>query len=176
MASQSEPGAGFTRTPFGPLVRLVGIVTAGIWLLVVLGAPAGAPRGFNSAQVLITALLLATGAQAVIVALHLRMLARRVPNDSLGGQLFNSALLLAGACLLIVALNSLNLRDSPTPFFFFCVPAGGVIAVVIAWATWTIVKMGLEFRNCAIAGQTIVNRQATRAAAAAATSRSARPE
>jgi hypothetical protein len=66
----------------------------------------------------------------------------------------------------MVGVNSMNLSDYPGPFFFFCIPLGGIIAVIIAWTIWTLIRIALEFRHCIVAGQTIASRQAIRAAAA----------
>jgi hypothetical protein len=142
------------------------MITAILWIATALSMPTVPQLGFNRGKALIVAVLVASAVQSLIVGMHLRGLARRVPNDSLGAHLFNSAVLFAVSCLLMLGFNGLAFSDAPTPVFLFCVPAGGIIAAIVAWTVWTLVRMSLEFRHCAVAGQTILDRQAMRAAAA----------
>jgi hypothetical protein len=160
-ATAGEPGVGIVRTPLAPVARLLAIVVAALWAVVLLGPV------MAKSQLLVIAILIATGVQASVVGLHLRSLAARIPNDSLANHLSNSAFLVSGVCLLMIILHLAQVASTAHLMFFFCAfPMIGGMGLVILWAALTLVRLGLELRQCAVAGQTIVTRQAMRASAA----------
>ena len=174
----TEPGTAVSRTPMAPLARLAALLVGALWAAAIfLPHPAPpAPNGTQPqplsghAQPLTVIIILATALMAVLVALHLRRLARRIPSDGLVAQLLNVAALIVAMCLLLGVLHILGLADPENLrfTFMFVFPMTTVMSLILVWALWTLLRAALEFRHCAAAGQTILARQALRAEAAQA--------
>ncbi len=82
--------------------------------------------------------------------MHLRMLALRVPSDSLAAQLFNLAFLVPGVCVGLMVLQILgqaNIRGIEEKFICGFSIIGGLV-VVLLWAVVTVLRLGIELRNC----------------------------
>jgi hypothetical protein len=166
MMTAPEPGLGLARMPMAGLARISGIVVAALWLVIfMLGRKSGAER---MTQFAVAAVLLAMGAMAVIIGMHIRGLARRIPNDALVNQSVNLGIVLAVTCLIMAGMQLAKVDGAEiVQYSFICVfPLIGLTAGLVLYAIFSLVRYGLEMRNCAAAGYAIASRQAMRAAQA----------
>jgi hypothetical protein len=160
-----EPGVGLVRMPYAMAARAVAIVVAVLWTVSIF-TPSNVVAEARP-EWIVMFVAVAVALEMALIALHLRGLERRVPNDSAAAHLMNAAFIVPGLCLILMALQLLGMAQMDHMMWFFCVPVFGLVAGVMIWAVWTFVRAGLDLRQCAVAGQTIVARQAMRAAAAA---------
>jgi hypothetical protein len=163
LATIPEVGVSAERSPTAAPARSAAITIFALWILVSLVAlthSVGAIRFFT------ILLLLTYAAEAALIGLHLQKLAARIPSDGLAAQSLNLAWLMPVLCLVLIAVNSFrpqgSLRDDPLLVLIF--PLLGVPAIMMLWALSVVLRLGLELRNAAIAGEAIAVKKAHRLA------------
>ena len=171
MATRQEPGIGTTRLPLAAYARWTSLIVAVLWLAELLKVMKTGVKldehGVPSRDMLTLMALTATAVEAVVAGLHFRMLAARVPSDSLVAHLFNLSFLVTAVCVGLIGLQLLgqaNTKHISETFLCGFSIIGGM-GVVMLWAVVTVLRLGIEIRNCAVAGENIAVRKAMKAAA-----------
>jgi hypothetical protein len=109
--------------------------------------------------------LLAYAAEAILFGFHLQKLANRIPNDSLAAQSLNLAWFMPGFCFVLMGVNFFDLAVGAALTLFFCAfPLIGGLLIMIIWSLSVLIRMGLELRTAAEAGESIAIKKAQRLA------------
>ena len=160
--TQPEPGIGTAKTSFATSSRGLSLVVATLWGVNLAAMIMHKPY-FEHCFMYLT--LLAMAAQAMYLGAHLRIVATRIPSDSLATQSFNMGWLFAIMCVFFIILQYFGIANVGYLQFFFCSfpMVGGLIAIIL-WAMVTLIRMGFEIWQCAVTASVIAEKKAARAA------------
>ncbi len=162
IATTEERGIGVTTSPTALPARMTSVALLGVWVVAMLME--WRDRGTAVKGLAIAALAL-YAIEGLLIAFHLQRLARRIPSNALGAQAVNVAWLLGGVCLVLIPAQAYDVGLAQTMYIFVCVfPLGGLALGVFVWAIVVLVRLGLDLRNAAAAGESIAIRKAQRLA------------
>lgn len=106
------------------------------------------------------------GALCILLAFHCLRLARRIPNDSIAAHSNYTGWLSAVVCATLFGLIALELDKGDFPQFFMCsFPLVSGLGVILLWTMITLLRLALDMRNSAGAGEAIAYERQNREAA-----------
>ncbi|MCL2646205.1 MAG: hypothetical protein FWD61_04260 [Phycisphaerales bacterium] len=156
---ETEGGGGqAAKLPLRSGSRWAAVTVALLWTVAMIHESSIEGGGRDGVAILA---LLATAAEGVLVALHLRMLAMRIPNESLGTQFLNLAFFVPGISLVLAVVQLTGQTNvwALKEWVFCGFSIEGLMGIVMLWAAATLLWMAMELRNCVVAGQNIETRK-----------------
>jgi len=150
LLTSSEAG-GAVKLPLRFGARWVAIIVAILWTAAMT----------KENPIVAVAALVATACQGALVALHLRMLAMRIPNEGVARQFLNLAFFLPGISMVLIVAHLIGQTDiwSMKEWLICGLTVEGLMGLVMLWAAVTLLRLAIELRNCVVAGQNIETRK-----------------
>lgn len=146
--------------PFRWPIRLLAIGAAVVSAMVVV---AMARRGALQPVPLLVLLQVILAGLALVTGLHVRALAVRIPNDSLVWWAQNCAWLVPVCALTQAVFFIMGRAKAEFMMLFMCaIPMAAGFVVMGLAACWTLFRIGMELRTCAVTAEGIVQRRIQR--------------
>ncbi len=165
IATRKEPGS---VRGFGSRlsIRLLALFAAVIWGIFLFWAFDAMTLFPGAVKFLLDTVLLTQAVMAVMLGFYFRGLAMRIPDDSLASHTSLTGWCSALACLTMAGLYFLEMTQGFYPSFFMCSfpMVAGFLAIFI-WTMITLLRLGLNMRAAAEAGESIARKRIERAAA-----------
>jgi hypothetical protein len=166
LGTTKDPGVGGHASPGGTYAKAFAFAAMVLWVLLLLVGMNIIKNGHVD-KTLTILVLLCYGGLAITLGFHFNVLCSQIPNDTLASHALNTGWLTAIACLMLVAIQSFDLSRQLN-LFFCSFPMIGFFVAAFVWAAITVLRVSIDVRNAAIAGDAIAAKRAAREAAAAA--------
>jgi hypothetical protein len=136
-----------------------------LWMIMAYWALREARTAAPTLRLAVNLVLLCHLPLSAIMAMRMRTLAGRIPDDALTWQASYSGWLTAGVCVFALALLNMSLLEGyGLAFFPISFPLIAAVTGVLLWAAFTALRIGLNMLAAASAGADIALRKAGRAA------------
>jgi hypothetical protein len=151
-------------SPLVPWVRLLALASLVAWIILAWIA-FGPGVGLGTIKAFLLPLLVCQAVLAALLANLVSGMASRLPSDSLSTHSIYSGWGTAAVCITLFFIQLFEMNKGDYPMFFMCsFPLVAGLVTLLVWAMITLLRMGLEMRVSATAGENIAAQRAQKMA------------